>query len=127
MNQPYPVKRKVGKKEKTEYVRNRDKRIDFIKKFGKDKFIEKSKTSPSLNKLRAYKVPDGFGWIWYQFIKIWRTCSRDWAGNPVITAGTLLEYQQLFRVTFSPVEADLIFLMKEWALEAIRELEKKDE
>ena len=131
MNTPYSVKKKVFKKGKesteTEYVRNADKKKDFISKFGKEKFEQVALKDPEVwGKLKEPPFPKEYSWIWFQFLDIWRTCGRDFAGNVILTPRQLMDYCECFKVTLTVFERHLIFRMKTWAEETIYSLKEKE-
>jgi len=131
MNTPYSVKKTVMKKGKqeteTEWVRNADKKKDFIEKFGEEKFKSVALKDPKKwGKFVTPELPKRFEWIWLTFLDIWRTCSRDFNGNVVLTPRTILDYAECFSLTLTVFEKHLIFRIKSWAEDTIYSLKEKD-
>lgn len=130
MNTPYSVRKEVYKKgkktEKTEWVRNSDKKKDFIEKFGEKRFKDVSRTDERLAKLVSPPLPPRFQWIWLHFLDIWRTCSHDFNGNVIFTPRTLIDYCECFRVFFSVQEKHLLFRIKVWAEDEMYQLKEKN-
>lgn len=131
MNTPYSVKKTVMKKGKqeteTEWVRNADKKKDFIEKFGEEKFKSVALKDPEKwGKFVTPELPKRFEWIWLTFLDIWRTCSRDFNGNIVLTPRTILDYAECFNLTLTVFEKHLIFRIKSWAEDTIYSLKEKD-
>ncbi len=109
----------------TEYVRNVDKRKKFIKAFGRERFMELSKTDPAYRRLLPYKVPKGHRWLWHHFQRIWRDSEHDMMGYPVITPASVLAYMEYYGVDFDIWQRDLIMRMRGWAIETISKLRDK--
>lgn len=131
MNTPYSVKKEIfdkGKKvSKTEWVRNADKKKDFVEKFGEAKFKEVAKKDPKRwGKLVEPYFPIRYRWLWFTFLDIWRTCSRDFNGNVVLTPRVLIDYCKCFKISLTVSERHLIFRIKSWAEETIYSLRDKD-
>lgn len=132
MNTPYSVKKPVmkkGKQEtKTEWVRNSDKKKDFIEKFGEQKFHQVALKDPDKwGKFEEPEFPKRFQWIWFQFLNIWKTCEHDFNGNVIFTPRVILDYCECFCVTLTVNEKHLLFRMKTWAEDVIYSLKEKDE
>lgn len=131
MNTPYSVKKTVmkkGKKEtETEWVRNSDKKRDFIEKFGEEKFkVVALKDPEKWGKFVIPDLPPKFNWIWLNFLDIWRTCEHDFNGNVILTPRVLIDYCECFNVTLTVFEKHLIFRIKAWAQDTIYSLKEKD-
>lgn len=131
MNTPYSVKKEVIKKgkksSKTEWVRNSEKKKDFIEKFGEEKFRQAAVKDPERwGKLVEPDFPQGFRWIWLTFLDIWRTCEHDFNGNTVLTPRVLTDYCECFKVSLTVQEKHLIFRIKNWANDEIYLLREKD-
>lgn len=132
MNTPYSVKKEVmvkkKKQTKTEWVRNADKKRDFIAKFGEEKFKVVAKKDPEVwGKLVDPEFPQKYRWIWLVFLDIWRTSERDFNGNVVLTPRVITDYCECFKTSLTVQERHLIFRIKSWAEEEIYNLKKKDE
>lgn len=132
MNSPYPVRKETVKKgrksTKTEWVRNADKKEDFIGKFGEEKFRQAAAKDPERwGKLVEPEFPRRFRWIWLTFLDIWRTCEHDFNGNTVLTPRVLTDYCECFKASLTVQEKRLIFRMKMWAADEISSLREKDE
>lgn len=123
-------KKRIGKDRKeenyTEYVRNIDKRNDFIKKYGQKKFDEICKVDKHWAELTDIPLPNRFKWLWDKFITLWQISDIDLNGNIIFTPRTVLDYCELFKVTFSHTEILLMFRMKNWASGTIYELKHKE-
>lgn len=132
MNTPYPVKKDVVKKGKktteTKYVRNMDKRKDFIAKFDEKRFKSAAEKDPERwGRLADVPIPDRYRWLWWTFLEIWRTCQRDFAGNVVLTPRVLMDYCECFRTSLTVREKRLVFQMKSWAEDEAYKLKEKTE
>lgn len=129
MNTPYSVKREVTKNGKksieTEWVKNSDKKTDFISKFGEEKFEKAAKLDEKWAKFVTPDLPTRFNWIWLVFLDIWRTCARDFNGNVILTPKVITEYTECFLINLSVYEKHLIFRLKAWAEDTIYELRKE--
>lgn len=101
-----------------------DKRKNFVKAFGKEKFLELAKTEPKYKKLLSIKIPVGYSWLWGHFLRIWRDCEHDMNGYPIITPASVLAYMEYFAVYFDIRQRELIMKMKGWAIEVISDLRK---
>lgn len=126
---------KKGKESsETEWVRNVDKRENFIKKFGgKDrelgekKFLEVCKKDPNYEKLQDILCPPQYSWIFKHFMQIWQNAEHDMMGNVVFTFRTINEYVECFKVPLTVEDKEELFKMKNWALETISELKEKED
>ena len=108
-------------------MRNLDKRKQFVKAFGKDKFLQLAKTEERYKKLLSIKIPDGYTWLWNHFQRIWRDSEHDMNGYPIITPQTVLAYMEYYCVNFDMRQRNLIMQMRLWAIEVISELRKKND
>ena len=107
---------------KTHYRTKAEERTDFIKKFGEDAFNQVSRVDDKWKKLKELPIPDGFAWLWGVFLQIWKMCERDFNGNIIFTARSVLDYEQCFGVTLSISDRQYLFKMKDWACETVYEL-----
>lgn len=129
---PHPVKHSVlnpttkKKEEKTEWKTNVDKREDFIKKFGIKKFNEVCKVDPKWAELQDIPIPNGFNWLWYHFLQIWRHCESDLNGNKIFTPRQITDYCECFSVEMTARERRQIMMFEEWAEITISKLHKDD-
>ena len=108
-------------------MRNVDKRDDFIKKFGKEKFLETCKKDPKFEQLQDIPCPPECSWIFKHFMQIWQGCEYDMMGNIIFTFRTVNDYVECMKVPLSVEDKKLIFKMKAWAVNTISEMKDKEE
>lgn len=129
---PHPVKHSVmnpttkKKEDKTEWKTNIDKREDFIKKFGIKKFNEICKADPKWAELQDIPMPEGFQWLWYHFLQIWRHCESDLSGNKIFTPRQITDYCECFCVDMTVRERRQIMAFEEWAQVTVSKMLKTD-
>ena len=116
-----------GKESKTRYVRNIDRRDDFIKKFGEEAFEEVCITDEKWAKLKSVQIPDGCRWLFGHFLEIWYLCSYDFGGNRVFTTRDIIDYCECFGVNIGYYDRHVIMKMKSWAMSEIALLGKEEE
>lgn len=133
MNTRYSVKKKVKKAGKeiteTEWRCNSDKKREYMTTYHlkTDKeFADKVKGYENWSKFISPPLPSRFQWIWLHFLDIWRTCSRDFNGNVIMTPRTLIDYCECFKVFFTVQEKHLLFRIKNWAEDAMYQVREKN-
>ena len=105
-------------------VRNVDRREDFRKKFGKDRFNALMERDSYYGKFRDPEIPKGCGWIFSQFLYVWGNAPRDgMTGNVVFTFSTVNDYVECLSPPLSLAEKKLLLRMAHWAREAIAEFD----
>jgi hypothetical protein len=119
---------------KTEWVKNIDVRESFIKargggdyQKGEEALITLGEKDSKYKKLRIIPIPDGYKWIFSQFLEIWRGCEFDMSGHVIFTFQTINEYVECMKVPLTVEDKKMIFKMKAWAMNQIFELEKEEE
>lgn len=131
LNQQYAEKTttintKTKQKEtKTKYVRNIDRREDFIRKFKQKAFDKICEEDESWAKLKTIPIPNGYIWLFNHFLEIWYMCDVDFGGNRIFQTKDILNYCKCFGVNISYYERYLLVKMKGWAMSEISQLDKK--
>lgn len=115
-------KKVTKKKRKTKA----EERTAFISKYGEDAFNKVASVDNKWKKLKDIPIPDGYSWIWDNFLQIWRFCEVDFNGNIIFTPRVILDYEQCFGVSFSILERQLLMKMKSWANEIIYEIKNPE-
>jgi len=108
-------------------VRNVDKREDFVKKFGKKRFLEVCKKDPTFKKLQEIPCPPEYSWIFNHFMTIWQNAEYDMMGNVIFTYRTINDYVECMKVPLTVMDKKELFKMKTWAMNAISELKEEKE
>ena len=122
-----PVIKKGKKDTKSTYVRNIDKRVDFVKKFGQEKFNEICKEDKNWAELQDIPVPEIFKWLFSQFLSIRQNCEYDFNGNIIFTPRVILDYSECLGIEFTYRERQTLLAMNLWAEETVRETRKSFE
>lgn len=100
--------------------------MNFIKKFGKERFLEVCKRDERYKKLQEIPVPPEYSWIFKHFMQIWQNAEHDMMGNVIFTFRTINEYVECMKVPLSVLDKKQLFKMKSWALETIAEFKDKE-
>lgn len=119
---------KNGKAEKkNKIVRKRDKRDDFIKKFGEKEFDKIAQADEQWNELKDLPFPKGTVWLFNHFYNIWVHCEVNFNGDYLYTPKTILEYETFTGVSFSLKERSLLLKMGDWARSSINKVKTEDD
>lgn len=108
-------------------MRNIDKRVDFVKKFGQEKFDKICTEDKTWANLKDIPVPNLFKWLFSQFLSIRQSCEYDFNGNIIFTPRTIIDYSECLGIEFSYREKQTLLAMNIWAEEKVREVRKKAE
>lgn len=92
---------------------------------GKEKFEKLAETSKRFAKLKDLPFPVRYSWIWGHFLAIWGNCETDVMGNRIITFRTINDYVECMKVPLSVIDKRILFKIKLWANEQIREMKEK--
>lgn len=118
---------KNGKAEtETVYVRNKEKRDNFIKTHGQADFDRIAKIDPKWAELIMPECPKGGQWLWDTFISIWSECSHDAFGNTIMTCRDIMDYLEYMKLDLNVAERALMLKMKHWAQDEIAKLKDKE-
>lgn len=117
---------KTGKKlESSERSRHCIDRDNMVKRFGKDRFDKLVQNDSHYKMYREPEIPQGYKWIWRQYMFIRNNCGYDFNGNCIFTFQTINEYEKCMKVRFTIDEKYLLFRINGWAMESIAELDKE--
>ena len=108
-------------------VCNIDERDDFIRKFGKDRFLEVCKIDPKFDRLQDIPVPEDCLWLWSHFLTLFYSCAIDMNGNRILRPVDILDYCECFGINMTYRERRLMLSMKHWACSVIYQLENSKE
>ena len=132
MNTPYSVVKKKLQKGKesttTEWRSNSDRKKEYMETYHlktEAEYAERTRNFENWSRFIEPSFPSRFQWIWFQFLDIWRTCSRDFNGNVVFTPRVLIDYCECFKVSLTVYEKRLLFRIKTWAEDEIYKLREK--
>lgn len=101
-----------------------ERREDFEKKFGKERFARLMETDPYYKKYREAEMPPGCRWIFSQFMYVWTNAPRDgMSGQVIFTFSTLNDYVACMKTPLTVAEKKLLLKMSHWAKEVIADFE----
>lgn len=88
-----------------------------------EKFNEICLKDKKWNELKDIEIPHEYLWIWGHFIAIWQQCLFDFNGNRQFDYRTVMDYAECMKVPLTVKDKRIIFRMKVWAFEQIREMD----